>query len=321
MKRAVPAILLLARSVLGDAVLGCVDRNTFCPIWAGYGECQKNPRYMLLYCKLTCGDCTPAEILTTSATESSTSLAETSRPSTTSSTIEMSTSTLEATTTEQLPVASSSTDEQTTSSSFEMFTSTTETTTEQLPTQTSTDPETTSELALQPEPKPQPQPWPQPQCGSYRKEAEADLAGKLLSQLPAASADVCCSACDETAGCAGFAFFASNCYLKAELTGTFGKPGCTSHIRRVSGTCAGFDVPVEGRDLSGTLITSLFAADRAVCCSACRAHQGCEGFSYFESYCYLKTNVYGTYPKAGCSVQVPSSRRLTGQLDEGALLV
>ena len=129
---------------------------------------------------------------------------------------------------------------------------------------------------------------------------------RLCSRIRRSEAGVC----DDTAGCAGFAFFSQTCYLKSNLEGSYFKAGCQSRIRKVQGTCAGFDAPIEGRDLSGTLLKSMYAPDSTVCCNACRSEQGCEGFSYFQSFCYLKHNVHGTYPKAGCSVQLRPSRRL-----------
>lgn len=38
----------------------CIDINELCPDWALEGECQKNPEYMLQYCKKSCNVCTDA---------------------------------------------------------------------------------------------------------------------------------------------------------------------------------------------------------------------------------------------------------------------
>merc|ERR1712232_206968 len=38
----------------------CDDKNSNCGDWAGSGECQKNPAYMNLNCKKSCGQCPPA---------------------------------------------------------------------------------------------------------------------------------------------------------------------------------------------------------------------------------------------------------------------
>ncbi|KAK7090224.1 uncharacterized protein [Littorina saxatilis] len=35
----------------------CKDDNRYCPWWSSVGECQRNPRYMLSNCKLSCGQC------------------------------------------------------------------------------------------------------------------------------------------------------------------------------------------------------------------------------------------------------------------------
>ena len=124
--------------------------------------------------------------------------------------------------------------------------------------------------------------------------------------------------CDDTAGCAGFAFFDNMCYLKSSLMGSYFKAGCQARVRKVEGNCAGFDAPVDGRDLSGVLIRSMYAPNSSVCCSACRSEDRCDGFSYFQNFCYLKTNIQGTFPKAGCSVQLRPGRRLSA---EGNLLI
>jgi len=36
----------------------CRDENNYCQIWSSMGECQKNPDYMLVYCKKSCKVCT-----------------------------------------------------------------------------------------------------------------------------------------------------------------------------------------------------------------------------------------------------------------------
>ena len=35
----------------------CVDYNQRCYLWAGRGECSKNPNYMLQMCAKSCGQC------------------------------------------------------------------------------------------------------------------------------------------------------------------------------------------------------------------------------------------------------------------------
>ena len=35
----------------------CKDDNAQCTTWAGRGECNKNPNYMLVSCKLSCKQC------------------------------------------------------------------------------------------------------------------------------------------------------------------------------------------------------------------------------------------------------------------------
>lgn len=39
----------------------CVDTNKECPNWAKNGECEKNPKYMNVGCRLSCGICRACE--------------------------------------------------------------------------------------------------------------------------------------------------------------------------------------------------------------------------------------------------------------------
>jgi hypothetical protein len=39
----------------------CQDHSPYCSAWSGMGECTKNPAYMLLYCRNSCGVCKSAE--------------------------------------------------------------------------------------------------------------------------------------------------------------------------------------------------------------------------------------------------------------------
>ncbi|CAE7255531.1 unnamed protein product [Symbiodinium pilosum] len=304
----------------------CLNRNNFCSRWAGDGWCERNPRYMLVHCKMACGVCVqPIEISTSSAETTTTTqavsstLVSTTAAATTAETTAAET-TAGATTTDSVTSGISTTVTESTEASAttteiaEASTSAPETTLTQAP--------TTSEVSATEEPattsKLQEKPEPQPQCGAYTVEEQTDLAGKMLLEFAATSAETCCSVCDDTAGCAGFAFFDNMCYLKSSLMGSYFKAGCQARVRKVEGNCAGFDAPVDGRDLSGVLIRSMYAPNSSVCCSACRSEDRCDGFSYFQNFCYLKTNIQGTFPKAGCSVQLRPGRRLSA---EGNLLI
>jgi len=39
----------------------CVDNNDQCKEWSFFGECDKNPGYMLVSCKKSCKVCDPAK--------------------------------------------------------------------------------------------------------------------------------------------------------------------------------------------------------------------------------------------------------------------
>lgn len=38
----------------------CIDTNESCQEWAFFGECEKNPKYMMFNCRKACKQCTPA---------------------------------------------------------------------------------------------------------------------------------------------------------------------------------------------------------------------------------------------------------------------
>ena len=40
----------------------CDDSNENCPDWSKKGECEKNPNYMLTYCRKSCQVCTGKDI-------------------------------------------------------------------------------------------------------------------------------------------------------------------------------------------------------------------------------------------------------------------
>lgn len=37
--------------------LGCTEEDKECVVWAKQGECHKNPRYMMRFCRRSCGGC------------------------------------------------------------------------------------------------------------------------------------------------------------------------------------------------------------------------------------------------------------------------
>lgn len=105
--------------------------------------------------------------------------------------------------------------------------------------------------------------------------------------------------------------------MKTKLKGTYRKRGRTTFIRgpTKASQCTGFQEPASNSDLAGVLVKPpVFAAEQNECCSACAAIPECEGFSYFEDFCYLKGKVQGTYAKNGCTVLLKGSvRRLTSE--------
>eukprot|EP00441_Pelagodinium_beii_P047771 CAMPEP_0197621884 /NCGR_PEP_ID=MMETSP1338-20131121/2316_1 /TAXON_ID=43686 ORGANISM="Pelagodinium beii, Strain RCC1491" /NCGR_SAMPLE_ID=MMETSP1338 /ASSEMBLY_ACC=CAM_ASM_000754 /LENGTH=258 /DNA_ID=CAMNT_0043191455 /DNA_START=67 /DNA_END=843 /DNA_ORIENTATION=+ len=148
------------------------------------------------------------------------------------------------------------------------------------------------------------------QCGAFDNELDnKDLAGTLLLTWQAPSMDGCCAKCGQTTGCEGFSYVYGTCYLKGSLSGTYAQQDVKTRLRTVLGECSGFGAEQPDVDLAGQLVEQVFAANSDVCCSACRANSQCQGFSYFEQFCYLKTALQGTYSKTGCAVQIKKGDR------------
>ncbi|CAJ1346595.1 unnamed protein product [Effrenium voratum] len=318
MRRCLVALLLL-QDVLGGP---CADEHSFCAVWARKGACKENSAYMWRHCPKSCDECDRFTTTTVTSTEAPTT---TPPPETSTSQLlpENSTTGLVETTSVVPELSQTKTKE---SDPTELPESTNELseTTNELPETTTMSPvpptskttappttqavTTTTAKPLVPNAK---------RCSAYDHKANTDVAGTMLAVIPAPSDDVCCSKCDTTPRCAGFSFYLNVCYLKTNLQGTFRKSGCTSQIRKPSVTkteCSTFSQPEANKDLAGQLLAAIYAPEPAECCAACGREPKCQGFAYFDSYCYLKTNVAGTFYKPGCSVQMQSPvRRLEAE--------
>ena len=55
-------MLMNCKISCGECDNKCTDHNSFCPEWANLGECKKNPQYMNLYCKKSCKKCQVSHI-------------------------------------------------------------------------------------------------------------------------------------------------------------------------------------------------------------------------------------------------------------------
>ncbi|CAK9008476.1 unnamed protein product [Durusdinium trenchii] len=287
----------------------CVDDHKFCSTWAEMGECKTTRQYMERHCARSCG-CTKAvpnlpdesTTLTTTGSTSSTAAVDSST-ATTGETSQATTTSADVTTEVSTPKPS-------TSSAIE---------------QTSKAPPSTTEPARTTTRTPSPAWAPAPPASSeYIRKANKDLAGDMLAAVPAPKIDACIGMCDATAGCEGFSFYKGVCYMKADLKGTFSKPWCTTMVRKKPDDpkqCSGF-ASEKDKDLAGILVKPpVYAAEANECCSACTAIPECQGFSYFEDFCYLKGNLHGTYSKPGCTVHMKSSaRRLESEFAPGILV-
>jgi len=146
-------------------------------------------------------------------------------------------------------------------------------------------------------------------------QSDTDVAGDLLTELHAATAGHCCASCSGTAGCQGFSFVEQwhLCYLKANVTGTYGKSGVVARTKAVPaappGSCNAYGDLEHDTDLAGALLAELHMPTMAHCCASCTSTSGCEGFTYVEQAksCYLKANLTGTYPNAGRQSRIRSS--------------
>jgi len=159
-------------------------------------------------------------------------------------------------------------------------------------------------LAQEPRPLGSPAAMPaqiQQQCLGFEKDAaDTDMAGTLLAAHWAPSSDDCCALCYEVVRCEGFAFAGDTCYLKTNFSGTFHKDGVTTRVKRTStDACGKFGAVLQDRDLAGNLLEDWFAPSSESCCKVCGQKPECQGFVFFDSRCYLKGKVEGTFAQAG----------------------
>merc|ERR1712241_1259521 len=151
---------------------------------------------------------------------------------------------------------------------------------------------------------------------------ETDMSGTLLAQHDGVgSGDECCSFCDELAGCQGFSYNAANraCYLEGDFIGTSWNGGAVTRLKSSLGAgCPGFDDAQEGKDLVGTLIEQWAAPDPEACCASCARKDACQGFTFFDSRCYLKAAVGGMYDNAGRITRVKAGVLASASIDRTA---
>lgn len=148
-------------------------------------------------------------------------------------------------------------------------------------------------------------------CDGYGAfQGNTDLSGNLLSSAPADSADDCCSACDAIAGCEGFSFVmtgvtSGTCYFKSNVVGTYHNAGVVARVKAAPpSTCSNYGDEHANTDISGTLLAQKHAASADYCCGLCDGADSCQGFSFANQTCYLKSGVEGTYPNAGVVARV-----------------
>merc|ERR1712066_399813 len=142
------------------------------------------------------------------------------------------------------------------------------------------------------------------QCPEFKSLLwETDMFGTYLAQRDGVgSGDECCSLCDDMVECEGFSYNAANraCYLKGNFIGTFWNGGAVTRLKSSLGAgCPGFDDTLQGKDLVGTLTDQWASPDPEACCAACARKEGCQGFTFFDSRCYLKAAVGGVYDNSG----------------------
>jgi len=140
-----------------------------------------------------------------------------------------------------------------------------------------------------------------PQCPQFEEELiDTDMSGNLLAANPADTIDECCEMCEKERGCEGFAYAGQVCYLKGEFLGTFPAAGVVTRLKANLGAgCPGFGAGEQDKDLIGDLIEDWAASGPEVCCASCAAKEFCEGFTFFNFRCYLKTNVQGMFDNDG----------------------
>ncbi|TMW65406.1 hypothetical protein Poli38472_008048 [Pythium oligandrum] len=141
---------------------------------------------------------------------------------------------------------------------------------------------------------------PAPTCNL---ENNVDYVGNDLSNVPNATPGGCCDICKRTIGCRTFTWTDHNggtCWLKSLKGNTVAKTGAISSqvIENPVDTCTiENDVDYVGDDI-GSVQNPV--AD--LCCSVCKAREGCKAFSwsnYQGGTCWLKSGKTTTKSSAG----------------------
>merc|ERR1712226_1474485 len=124
---------------------------------------------------------------------------------------------------------------------------------------------------------------------------DTDMSGDLISQSGAASADDCCTLCEDADACEGFAYFGHICYLKTNFSGVYYHLGAVTRISTSAARPDDFEPAQSNRDLVGQLLEDWFAPLPELCMASCARKPDCEGFAFHDKRCYLKGDVNGTY--------------------------
>uniref|UniRef100_K3XDL0 Apple domain-containing protein n=1 Tax=Globisporangium ultimum (strain ATCC 200006 / CBS 805.95 / DAOM BR144) TaxID=431595 RepID=K3XDL0_GLOUD len=126
-------------------------------------------------------------------------------------------------------------------------------------------------------------------------ENDTDYSGSDVGNQPGASAESCCSLCQNFNGCNAFTWTNYNggtCWFKSSKGTPTGKSGARSSL--VNGATPSPCSTIENNtDYSGTDIGNAPSANAEGCCAICKAKSGCGAYTwtnYNSGTCWLKSS-------------------------------
>ncbi len=128
----------------------------------------------------------------------------------------------------------------------------------------------------------------------YTSQANTGYPGSDIKSTVQSSFDGCGQDCSATAGCVGFAFTGSTCWLKRALGTPKTVYGTTTGKRVFEPYAAEENTDYPGNDIKSTTRSSFEG-----CSQDCSVTPGCAGFTFSGSTCWLKRVLLGRTTSMG----------------------
>ncbi|KAH9104970.1 hypothetical protein AeMF1_019093 [Aphanomyces euteiches] len=128
-------------------------------------------------------------------------------------------------------------------------------------------------------------------------EFNVDYPGNDLRSVDASAPEDCCTLCARDASCKAYSHYLGVCYLKSAR----GNPSFKSGVRSSSLVSSSLQCTAIEKDIDyfGGDLATFPAAAAEICCSICKATDGCKLFSHADGKCYLKSAIVSRVIKAG----------------------